>query len=74
MSECLYFYNVETKQMEMTLDDAIQYSRTTGCSLIFDSKNDERGKRYLQLAKWLEELKLYRSCYSVPKNNTYNAI
>lgn len=42
--------------MAMTLDDAIKH-----CYEVAERKCDDCGKEHLQLAKWLEELKNYKT-------------
>ena len=53
--------------MEMTLDEAITHAREVAITLSCNNETRECGKEHLQLAKWLEELKLYRKHYLLPK-------
>lgn len=55
--------------MGMTLDEAITHAREAAIKLACNSETRECGKEHLQLAKWLEELKLYRKHYSLPKED-----
>ncbi len=50
----------------MTLDEAIEHARDEACRKLTDSSTASVGLDYLQIAKWLEELKLYKSAYSAP--------
>lgn len=56
--------------MEMTLEQAIAHAKEVGTKMVCNNKTYECGKEHLQLAKWLEELKLYRKCYSLPKESS----
>lgn len=51
----------------MTLDEAIVHAREVGIKMICKCETQSCGQEHLQLAKWLEELKLYRKAYSLPK-------
>ena len=50
----------------MTLDEAISHAREVGIKMLCDNGTCECGKEHLQLAKWLEELKLYRKHCKLP--------
>lgn len=48
----------------MTLDEAIQHARDKALEMYGNSDMRKCGQDYLQLAKWLEELKVYKKKYS----------
>lgn len=48
----------------MTLDEAIQHARDKALEIYRDPNARKCGQEYLQLAKWLEELKAYKKKYS----------
>lgn len=48
----------------MTLDEAIQHARDKALEMYGNPDMRKRGQDYLQLAKWLEELKVYKKKYS----------
>ena len=52
----------------MDLDDAISHARDVGLKMALKCETRECGEEHLQLAKWLEELKLYRKHYTLPKD------
>ena len=56
----------------MTIDEAIEHAREVGLKMICNSKTHECGKEHIQLAKWLEELKLYRKHCKLPKDILFN--
>jgi hypothetical protein len=47
----------------MTLDEAIQHAKEAGMKMCSKKDTCNCGIEHLQLAKWLEELKLYRNQY-----------
>lgn len=47
----------------MTLDEAIQHAKEAGMRMCSKKDTCNCGIEHLQLAKWLEELKLYRNQY-----------
>ena len=47
----------------MTLDEAIQHAKEAGMRMCSKKGTCDCGREHLQLAKWLEELKLYRNQY-----------
>ena len=53
----------------MTLDEAIVHAKETGMKMICKTDMCKCGKEHLQLAKWLEELKVYRKYCSFPKDD-----
>ena len=57
----------------MTLDEAIAHAKEVGITMACDNSTYIYGREQLQLAKWLEELKLYRKHYKLPtENSLYN--
>lgn len=48
----------------MTLDEAIQHARDRALEMCGNPDTRKCGQDYLQLAKWLEELKAYKKKYS----------
>lgn len=44
----------------MTLEEAIEHARDVGLKMSCKCEMRECGKEHIQLAKWLEELKMYR--------------
>lgn len=48
----------------MTLDEAIQHARDKALEMCGNPDMRKRGQDYLQLAKWLEELRAYKKKYS----------
>lgn len=48
----------------MTLDEAIQHARDKALEMYGNLDTRKCGQEYLQLAKWLEELKTYKKKYS----------
>lgn len=44
----------------MALEEAIEHARDVGLKLSCKRETCECGKEHIQLAKWLEELKMYR--------------
>lgn len=50
----------------MTLDEAISHAREVGTKMVCKRDTCDCGKEHLQLAKWLEELRAYRSKYASP--------
>lgn len=55
--------------MAMTLDEAIAHAREVGIKIICSKETKECGKEHLQLAKWLEELKMYKKKCVLPKED-----
>lgn len=53
----------------MTLDEAIEHARNAGLKMACSKETCTCGQEHLQLAKWLEELKLYRRHYPLPKDD-----
>ena len=47
----------------MTLDEAIEHAKEVGSKMMCSCKTCECGKEHMQLASWLEELKIYRKAY-----------
>lgn len=63
----------------MTLDDAISYAKDTSLKILCSKSVEEsckskaeRAERYLQIAKWLEELKQYKQNFSSPSKDILN--
>ena len=45
----------------MTLDEAIERARNNALEMYKNPETRKRGSEYLQIAKWLEELKKYKA-------------
>ena len=50
----------------MELKDAIDHARDVGIKMMSACETRKCGKEHLQLAKWLEELQLFRKIYGTP--------
>lgn len=54
----------------MTLDEAIEHAYNASLKMACNKETRTCSQEHLQLAKWLEELKLYRRHYPLPKDDS----